>query len=482
MPTRLTPRQLEILSLMSKGLSNKEICNLLGISNNTVKIHVASVLRTLGAANRTEAVFSYQQMLEEERRAKESSGPQKMQLVDRLGRPAVAVLPFESLLDGASDDAVMQGLVEELLVRLSACKWFPVIAYASSRRCDPVQQQPQEIGRDLAARYLIYGSLRKAGEQVRITVRLVDAVLGQEIWSRTFDTDYDDLFQLQESIATHIVAVVAPELDHAEALQSRQASVSDGSAWQLFCRGMALIKQHDLQSAGEALVLFERAIELAPDFSLAYHGKVRALQLQLFEQWVEDRQAAILAVKECVDVQLRLEPNGHHALMDAGYLHILAGDKKIALEYLQAAADANPSSTATLSMLAQGFGMAGRLDEAIMHLEEILALDPRAPSIARYRTILGMCHTIAGRPEEGLEWSQDAIARDPQAHGAYLAMIAAYVDLDQQNDALDAVKRLLQNNPDFDVSARIAMMRPFCQPELLEHLVDNLRLAGLNVA
>ncbi len=479
MNQELTPRQMEIFHLMAKGLSNKEICELLGISANTVKIHVTGILRALDVTNRTEAVFVYNEMMG---RTAPDTLQERLRLVDRLGRPALAVLPFENLQPGDTDDYVLQGLVEELLVRLSAWRWFPVITYASSRRFDPQMDDPQTMGSALGAQYLIYGSLRRHGQKIRITTRLVDTPSRREVWARNFDAAAEDLFTLQEEVARQIVAVMAPELILAEA---RSAVADNGpvdqSAWLQVCKGMWHLAQHSAGDAHEAEQCFDLAIELAPEFSLGWHGRVCALQQQLFEQWTDDPAKTTRALLAAANQGYQLNPESAYALTDLGLANILQGKRAVALDLLERAASFNPSSPRALSMLAQAQGMAGDLDQCIMHLEDLLRIDPHSRSSARYRTIIAMCHNVAGRPDDSIQWGRDALARDPQAAGAYLAMISSYVDLGDVDAAAAAVSALQEQHPEFDVNRRLDMLRPFARPELFDKLAANLRSAGLPV-
>lgn len=471
----LTPRQMEIFHLVAKGLSNREICELLGISANTVKIHVTSILRTLDVANRTEAVYAYREMLQKD---DEQQTTRQLKLADRLGRPAIAVLPFTDLQSDKDDEHLLEGLVEELLVRLAAWQWFPVIAFASSSRFDNASD-PQTVGAELNARYLVYGSVRRKDTRVRVTVRVVDTQLGQEVWSRTFNTHADDLFDLQDDVARQIVMTMAPELILAEMESQRSRHHASSSVWDLVCRGMGLVARRTRKSLAEASALFSEAIEADPEFSLAWHGRVFTLEVQIFEQWSEDVAGDIAALASSATQCHQLAPNAAHGLADMGLASLLVGETDVAKDQFRRALDLNPSSTRALSLLAQVCGMQGELDQCILYLEELLRLDPHSASAARYCAIIGHSHCMAGRYEESLRWSRDALARNPAATGAYLGLVAAYVELGQDDKAQATVSELRERFPDFVASARLAMMKPATTPELFDRLTRNLHKAGL---
>jgi TolB-like protein/Tfp pilus assembly protein PilF len=474
LPLQLTPRQLEVFHLMAKGLSNRDICELLGISNNTVKIHVAAILRNLNAANRTEAAFAYKEMLTDDNRDRD-----RLRVADRIGRPAIAVLPFQDLASTEGESVVAAGVVEELIDRLSAWQWFPVISSASSRRYSGTDLSAVDIGRQLKAGYLLLGSLRHSEKRIRVTAQLVETDQGQVVWSQVYELSMDELFNLQTEIARHIVHSVAPELITAEAQIARHEAPSAFDAWQSVCQGTWLLNRGTLQDVEEAMILFDQAINADPNFSLAWNGRVCARQKQIYEQWVADQKQAVAALFDDAQTCFRLQPGVAHSHASMGLAHILVGQREPAIDHLERAVELNPSSTRALVLLAQAYGMCGRLDDCIMYLEDLLRIDPLSPSATRYQTVLGMCHYMSNRYQEGIRWSRSAIASDHRATGAYLSVIGAHVEMGDMDGATEALAELRASVPEFELSRRIDMMRPFTEPVLLERLVDALAKAGL---
>lgn len=475
---RLTPRQLEVFRLMAKGLSNRDICELLGISNNTVKIHVAAILRTLNAANRTEAVFAYKELLNGGDAAA-SEGRDRLRVVDRIGRPSIAVLPFQDLTSGERDSYLAAGVVEELIDRLSAWQWFPVISSASSRRFAGSNLGAAEVGAQLKAGYLLLGSLRHAEGRVRVSAHLAETEQGQVVWSEAYDLSMNELFDLPSEIARHIVHSVAPELITAEARIAGYQAPSGFDAWQSVCQGTWLLNLGTREDADQAMALFDRAIESDPKFSLGWNGRVCVRQKQIYEQWTADPRRTVAELLGDAQTCYRLEPRASHSHASLGLAHILMGQREPAIDHLERAVALNPSSTRALVLLAQAYGMSGRLDDAIMYLEDLMRIDPLAPSSVRYQVILGMCHYVSGRFDEGIRWSRSALAADPAATGAYLSLIAANVEKGDMDGAASALAELRAHAPGFELSRRIGMMRPFTEPALLERLVKALAKAGL---
>lgn len=473
----LTPRQMEIFRLLARGLSNREICELLGISNNTVKIHVTGILRNLQVSNRTEAVYAYREMLEDEAPGNQLSA--QVRMVDRIGRPSVAVLPFEDLQRAPDRDHLLDGIMEELLVRLSSWQWFPVIAYASSRAFSSTESDPKVVGEHLGASYLICGSLRRQDDLVRVTVRLVDATAGLDVWSHVFEANLGNLFALQEEIARNIVTAMAPELLGAEESNVLSRQRADYTTWDYCCRGFWHLNRTNREDLQRALGYFDQAIQASPDFGLGWHGRVSALQLGLYEQWCDDPQQYVrdlcVAARRCLETDAR----SSHAHADMGLANILLGKREEAISHLEKSVHINPSSARALNLLAQAYGMAGRVDECIMQLEELLKVDPHSASAYRYRTILGMSHFVRGDYEASLAACREAISFREDATGAYLAMIASYEAMGDHAAATTAVDRLRLVAPDFTLEGRLMMMRPFTEERLIERLRTQLAAAGL---
>jgi len=473
----LTPRQLEIFGLMAKGLSNKEICNLLGISNNTVKIHVAAILRNLDVANRTEAVFAYKEMLQGEA---PSPGEKSQLLVsDRIGRPAIAVLPFAEGSGSREDAQLSEGVVEELLDHLSSWQWFPVIAYGSSRRFDEPDIDLRSVGEQLGAAYLIGGSLRRNKERVKVSIRLTQTQTGQRIWSRTFDLSTEDLFELQAEIARQVVQVLAPELIDAEASKSRNKPKTAFSTWELICQGMWHLNRGGKQDTDLAYTLFTDAIEQDAEFGLAWVGRVGVHQKRLYEQTAENPRESVAELVQDAQTCLRLEPRVAHSHACVGLAHILLGQQDSAILHLEQALQLNPSSSRALILLAQAYGMVGRLDECILHAEELVRIDPISASSYRHRAILGVCYFAKDEYDESLRWANSAVASRPDMPNTYLPLIAAHVGLGNQTEAEQALAQLHAHCPEFVLSRHIDMMRPFTRADLLEKFTDALAKVGL---
>lgn len=225
----LTPRQLEILTLVAKGLTNNDVSKALGISHNTVKVHLTAVTATLGVANRTEAASLYQQC-----QTQQGYSP-SLDVVHRIGRPALAVLQLRQLTESGTIDPAAEhladGLTQDLITRLASWRWFPIIAYASSKQIDGGEVDIALAGRNLGAKYIVTGSLRRDQHKARLNVNLWETDASILIWADAIEFELQLTLAMQDKIAKQIVSHIAPELLTHAGTTSQMADVPNFDLW-----------------------------------------------------------------------------------------------------------------------------------------------------------------------------------------------------------------------------------------------------------
>jgi tetratricopeptide (TPR) repeat protein len=265
----------------------------------------------------------------------------------------------------------------------------------------------------------------------------------------------------------------------AETHRMKHRPPSTLSSWSLVCKGTWHLNQDEESAVRTALDCFDQAIAEDADFSLGWNGRDCVYQKQLYRQWADDPRKTIVKLAEDAATCLRLEPRAAHGHASVGLGHILMGNRDAATTHLEQAVALNPSSSRALVLLAQAYGMSGRLDECIMLVEDLLRLDPVSASAYRYRCILAMSHLAAGRTDDAILWANGAIAANPRTANGYLPLIAALVEQGTPDDANAALEEMRRNDPSFDIGKHLDMMRPFTRPELLRHFVGNLATVGL---
>jgi adenylate cyclase len=206
-----------------------------------------------------------------------------------LRRPAVAVLPFDNLTQDPEQEYFADGLTEDIITALSHWRTFPVIARNSTFTYKGRPAKVQQIASELGAKYVIEGSVRKGGNQVRINVQLIDAASGHHVWAERYDRRIDDIFDVQDEITERIACTVAPELERAERQRSRSKQPSDLQTWDLYLRGMSSLHEFSKSGNQRAREMFEQALTLDPTYSRSWTGLAYSHYRDAFFAFTDDR-------------------------------------------------------------------------------------------------------------------------------------------------------------------------------------------------
>lgn len=401
----LTQRQREVLELLAKGLTNEEIGSVLDIGAATVKTHVSAILKVLEVDNRTEAAGLVN--LTDEA------------LVDDFGaRSAIAVLRFQA--EGwPSDEGELfsRGLVDDLISLLCQWRWFPVIARSSSLTVEPTSGDVAAIGRTLAARYILRGTVRRSGDRLRLTTFLEDAERGACIWSERFDVAVDGLFEAQDELARQIVGVVYPSLISAEIWRARRSKARTLSVWTLTHQGLWHVERRSPEDSLRAHDLLGRALAADDTFLPAVYAKGLAVFYAGLNLWSPDIATNQRELQRLAEVAVGLFP-------EAPYGHMLRARTAMAI---------------------------GDMTGAIAHVEVATAINP---SLASGHALLGQLLATTGRPSEGLARMRRAHRLNPRASVAGIA-IALFADRRWQ-EALDVVEPVLLERPRYLFARMIA--------------------------
>ena len=204
-------------------------------------------------------------------------------------KPSIAVLPFQNMSGDAEQEYFADGMVEEIITALSRFHGLFVIARNSSFAYKGRAVDVKQVGRELGVRYVLEGSVRKAGSKVRITGQLIDAGTGAHLWAERFDGGLEDIFDLQDQVTASVVGAIAPKLERAEIERARRKPTESLDAYDYFLRGMAAFHQWTRSANNEALPLFYKAIELDPNFASAYAMAARCYSQRKSSGWVTDR-------------------------------------------------------------------------------------------------------------------------------------------------------------------------------------------------
>ncbi|MDJ0868846.1 MAG: tetratricopeptide repeat protein [Myxococcota bacterium] len=468
----LSPRQLEVLELMAKGLVNREIAGVLGIAPATVKRHVSMVIEALGVSNRTEAVSELHQL----GLGSQAAAARPEDRVPGFGeRPAVAVLPFDTFSATPGPDHFADGLVEDLTTALAAHRWFPVIARNSSFVYRGRAVDVKHVSRELGARYVVEGSVRRAGERVRVQIQLIDGVSGAHVFAERYDRRIQEVFDLQDEIVERIVLALHPAIFRIEGIRARRRPARDLNAWECLQRGTLLGWSRTREDLAEARRLFERAAELDPDFSPAHTCIAGTRIAELGFGFAESPSESLAAALRCAERAVQLDDGDPTAWFALAGAHWLQGRLAEAEAATERSIELDPSFARAYWGLSITRRTPERADEAVALLEKAIRLSPQDPLLPEFRTFLASAHFVAGRDAEALAEAARALALHREAALAQGLVAAAAAFLGRREEAERGLAALLQIEPHHQPEA----LRRLHPAPLVDRYAEGLRRAGL---
>jgi adenylate cyclase len=394
-----------------------------------------------------------------------------------FARPAVAVLPFQNMSDDSGQEYFSDGLSEDLITALSLWRSFPVIARNSSFAYQGQSPDIRKVGKELGARYVIEGSVRKAGNRIRVTAQLINAETGHHIWAERFDRDLSDIFDLQDEISARVAATVVPELQRAEHKSSAAKQPRNLDAWDYVQRGMAHLHVFSKKSNSDAREMFGRALQIDHRYSQACSGTAYSYARDHFYEHETSRREEIRS--KCMELARRaVEFDDHdamaHAILGIAY-DLMRQNEDAHSEYLKAHA-LNPSNSMAVTGLGLSLINMGRPDEGIPYIERALQLNPQDARNQIFLCFIARGHFTARRYETAIEFARKAVQEQfefPDPH-IYLAVSLAQLgnteEARKEYEIADRLHPGIANPSDWTHS--------YSNVDDNEHFLDGLRKAG----
>jgi adenylate cyclase len=392
-------------------------------------------------------------------------------------RPAIAVLPFDNLSADPEQAFFADGLAEDLITRLSAWRAFPVIARNSSFQYRGGNLDLKRVSAELGARYLLEGSVRRAGDQIRVTAQLIDASTDQHVWAQTYDRALTDLFTLQDEISSTIAASLVDDFTRAEGERAQQRGTQSLEAWSLYQLGMQHANQYTLEDYGEARKLFAQAVESDPRFATAWGQLALATVMETQLGGGGAREGSVPTAFESARRAVALDSRDPtaHAGLSAAYL--AAGDPRNGIDSAQRAVDLNPSMPEAWIWLSWAQVLAGNPQAAITAGEQAQRLNPQGYMVWIHEN-LSIAYWELGRYAEGLERARLLIATQPTYFTGYAYIAMNAVALGQIDEARAAIAEGRRVQPDLSL-ALIQNYFAISRPEFDARRNGALRAAGL---
>jgi TolB-like protein/class 3 adenylate cyclase len=356
-------------------------------------------------------------------------------------RPSIAVLPFQNISGDPEQEYFVDGMVEEIITALSRIRWLFVIARNSSFTYKGQAVDVKRVGRELGVRYVLGGSVRKGGNRVRITGQLIDATTGAHLWADRFDGSLEDVFDLQDNVASSVAGVIEPALQAAETARSAGRPTNDLTAYDLYLRAYAMVLSSTRQTP-EALHLLEQAIARDPHYGPALAWAAYCCFRLLRDGRSEEQAARRLQGADFARRALEVAGDDPGVLVNAAFaLAYFGEDIGAMMALVDHALALNPSYGRGWSISGSLRVWAGQPDDAIEHVEAALRLSPRA-RVANSLSVMGRAHFFARRFNEAVPKLLLAIQEDPSNPEPYRYLAACYGHMGRIDDAGEIVERL----------------------------------------
>ena len=390
-------------------------------------------------------------------------------------KPSIAVLPFTNMSPDPEQEYFSDGITEDLITDLSKLSGLLVIARNSVFTYKGQAVKVDTVGRELGVRYVLEGSVRKAGSRLRITAQLVEAATGQHLWAERYDRELQDIFALQDEVTHQIVSALEVRITRSEQECFCRAQTDSVDAYEYFLRGLEYNANRTPETNSRARKMFQNAIALDPQFAAAYAWLGRTHIVAMMFQWAEAapslQQAFALATK-AVDLDDTL-PTAHEAL---AYVYLGRQQFAQAVAEAEKATRLDPNNADALVTLAEIYSCVGRPEEAIPLVEHAMRLNPHYP--ASYLVALGLAYSDAERYEEAIPVLKRVLTRNADHQTAHSMLAGIYMHLGREEEGRAAAAEVMRINPTFSLAgARQAW--PMKDQQQLEKILAVLHKAGL---
>jgi adenylate cyclase len=391
-------------------------------------------------------------------------------------KASIAVLPFQNMSQDLEQEYFADGMAEDIITGLSRIKELFVIARNSSFAYKDHAVDIKQVGRELGVRYVLEGSVRKAGNRVRITAQLIEAETNRHIWAERYDRSVDDIFALQDDITMSTVSSIEPSLRQAEIERVKRKRPDSLGAYDLVLRALPQVFTLMPDGASKALPLLERALELEPDYATALAYAAWCHEILFVRAGMRDENR--FAMSRYAHAALRHGRDDATALPIAGFcIGLIEHDRATAFQAFNAALALSPSSAFTYIFGSALSGWAGEAERALDWGERALRLSPFEP--LGFVALNGVClgHFLQGRDAEAVEAARRGLQINPLFSVSYIGLVAALARLGRVDDAKAAAARLMELQPSFSISRQCAAVGAV--PALTAALTEAVRSVGL---
>jgi len=394
-------------------------------------------------------------------------------------KPSIAVLPFENVSGEPEQEYFADGVTEDIITRLTKFRQFLVISRNSTFTYKGLSVDAKTLANELGARYVLEGSVRKSGDRLRITAQLVDARKDSHVWADHYDRNLDDMFSVQDDIAECIIANVAPEFLSAEMHRARRKEERNLDAWDAYMRGYWHLLRYTKNDNVLAKTWLGKAIQLDPVQAHFHSLLAVAHAIDHLYGWCGDPVETLGLAMTSAERGLAVGEQDPAVIRSLGIVHFHARNHEAARGYFEQAAALNPDDAETRALLGSAQAVAGDYDGAVAQIEHAIRLSPRDAHIATWYNFLAIAAVVDGRDELAVTWAKKAVQANPQLPAGYRTLASCCGNLDRNDEAAAACRKLQELLPELTVGQLRARLPYFQKSKDLERYLDGLSKAGL---
>ncbi len=395
-----------------------------------------------------------------------------------IDKPSIAILAFTNMSGDAEQEYFSDGIAEDIITDLARFSWLKVIARNSSFSFKGQNIDLRQVADELGVRYVMEGSVRKAGNRVRITAQLIDAQDGSHIWAERYNRQLEDIFDLQDEMTESITAAIAPELEKSELRRTQYKRPDNLDAWDLVLRAKSIAALMNKERIAEARRLAEQALQLQPAYGDALAVIALCYGRDAFLSWSSDRNDNAKSAIRMASEALRENPTDTTALTARSMGEMTLGLYDEAVETMRQCVRVNSNDHTGHRGLASSLARRGDYVEAIREAEVAMTLSPRDPNLFVTYFDLAYAHLANRNAVEAKKWTVKLSQEFPHHIGARQVAAAVFVDLGE----IELAKRAMANYLESEPGATISAMRErftFGDPDFRERYLSALRRAGM---
>jgi len=394
-------------------------------------------------------------------------------------KPSIAVLALTNMSNDPDQDFIGDGITEDLITALSKIRSFKVISRESTFSYKGTAIDIRQVASELGVRFVLEGSVRKAGNRVRVTVQLIDAETGHHVWAERYDREMEDIFDLQDEMVRVIASALEPELNAFERERAVSKSPDNLDAWELYQRALWHMWTFEEENIRTALELFKQSSAADPKFAPAYAYYAYCCYQFVILGIAEDPDALLQEGMAAAKKALQCDDRDAISYFAIGRIHMMLGDHDASIAALRKSIELNPCFAQAYHGLGFALSLAGELEESKLTTKQAVTMSPRDPMMWAFTVVHALTYILSQEYETALEWANRTL-QIPNATGywSHAVKASALANLGRIDEAKQSLALALAAKPDLSIGF-LEINLPTKHAGGLDPYLDGLRKCGL---